>query len=135
MRFRHSWVLALVLAAFGTTAFADPPAHAPAHGWRKKHDPGYVGYSGDRWENDYEVSSGRCNREQIGAVLGGVAGGVIGSKVASPDNRPGRNDHRGGRRRTDRRAHRSRARRRRSRLLRACARNHAAGRTGRVGQS
>jgi surface antigen len=46
-----------------------------------------VGYTGDRWENDYEVSTGRCNREAIGAVLGAVAGGVIGSKVASPDNR------------------------------------------------
>ena len=22
---------------------AEPPAHAPAHGWRKKHDPAYVG--------------------------------------------------------------------------------------------
>jgi surface antigen len=87
MRIHVSLVVSLVLAAFCATAFADPPAHAPAHGWRKKHDPQYVGYSGERWDNDYEVSTGHCNREQIGAVLGGVAGGVIGSKVASPDNR------------------------------------------------
>ena len=87
MRIHVSLIVSLVLAAFCTTAFADPPPHAPAHGWRKKHDPQYVGYSGERWDNDYEVSTGHCNREQIGAVLGGVAGGVIGSKVASPDNR------------------------------------------------
>ncbi len=87
MRISVRLVASLVLAAVCTTALADPPAHAPAHGWRKKHDPQYVGYSGDRWENDYEVSTGRCNREQIGAVLGGVAGGIVGSKVASPDNR------------------------------------------------
>ena len=68
-------------------AVADPPAHAPAHGWRKKHDPSYVGYTGTRWERDYDVSSGHCNREEVGAVLGGVAGGVVGSKVASADNR------------------------------------------------
>jgi surface antigen len=80
-------VLAMVVACWGTQAFADPPAHAPAHGWRKKHDPYYVGYTGTQWERDYDVSSGRCNREEIGAVLGSVAGSVVGAKVASPENR------------------------------------------------
>ena len=70
------------LIAWAGAAFADPPAHAPAHGWRKKHDPGYVGYTGSTWERDYDVATGHCNREEIGAVVGGVAGGVIGSKVA-----------------------------------------------------
>jgi surface antigen len=68
---------ALLLA---TAAFADPPAHAPAHGWRKKNDPEYVGYTGTKWERDYDVSSGHCNREEIGAVLGAAVGGVIGNK-------------------------------------------------------
>jgi surface antigen len=83
-------VLSLVIAlatVWAAQAFAEPPAHAPAHGWRKKHDPNYVGYTGTQWERDYEVSSGHCNREEIGAVLGGIAGGVVGSKVASSDNR------------------------------------------------
>lgn len=59
---------------------ADPPAHAPAHGWRKKHDPEYVGYTGTKWERDYDVASGRCNREEIGAVLGAAVGGAVGSR-------------------------------------------------------
>jgi surface antigen len=75
-------IAALVLAgAVCVSAFADPPAHAPAHGWRKKHDPYYVGYSGREWEHDFDIVSGRCNREAIGTVIGGVVGGVIGSRV------------------------------------------------------
>ena len=27
---------------FSTPVYADPPSHAPAHGWHKKHDPYYV---------------------------------------------------------------------------------------------
>jgi surface antigen len=82
-----AFCIALLLASGATELLADPPAHAPAHGWRKKHDPAYVGYSGRHWEHDYEIAHGRCNREEIGAVLGGVAGGVIGSRVGSPQNR------------------------------------------------
>jgi surface antigen len=80
-------LIAAAITSVSLQALADPPDHAPAHGWRKKHDPGYVGYTGATWEKDYEVSTGHCNREEVGAVLGGVAGGVIGSKVASPENR------------------------------------------------
>jgi surface antigen len=68
-------------------ARAEPPSHAPAHGWRKKHDPAYVGYTGTKWERDYQVASGSCNREEIGAVIGGVIGGVIGAKTSSPEDR------------------------------------------------
>jgi surface antigen len=67
-------------ALLSSLTLAKPPEHAPAHGWRKKNDPGYVGYTGTAWERDYGVSSGRCNREEIGAVLGGAAGAVIGSR-------------------------------------------------------
>jgi surface antigen len=80
-------VVAIMVSVWSAQAVADPPAHAPAHGWRKKHDPNYVGYTGTTWERDYDVSSGHCNREEVAAVLGGVAGGVIGAKVASPENR------------------------------------------------
>jgi len=66
---------------------AQPPAHAPAHGWRKKNDPDYQGYSGKRWTSDYGVVQGRCNREAIGAVVGGVVGGAIGSQIGGGDGR------------------------------------------------
>ena len=78
-------VLLIALAAgslWGVSAVADPPAHAPAHGWRKKHDPHYVGRTGVSWEHDYEISTGRCNREAIATVVGGVVGGAIANRVA-----------------------------------------------------
>lgn len=68
-------------------AYADPPPWAPAHGWRKKHDPYYQGYSGTQWENDYGIIDGNCNRQAIGTVLGGAVGGAIGSRVGKDDNR------------------------------------------------
>ena len=70
------------LVAWAGAAFADPPAHAPAHGWRKKHDPNYVGYTGVTWERDYDISSGRCNRQEIATVVGAIAGGAIANRVA-----------------------------------------------------
>ncbi len=85
---KRTLLLAATLATVWTAQLcAAPPAHAPAHGWRKKNDPYYVGFTGTKWERDYEISSGRCNREQIGAVIGGVVGGVIGSRVSSPEKR------------------------------------------------
>lgn len=75
-------MLGLVAAAFTASAFADPPAHAPAHGWRKKHDVHYVGRSGATWEYDFEIASGRCNRDTIAAVVGGAVGGAIANRVA-----------------------------------------------------
>ena len=72
-----------VIAAWSATPLADPPPHAPAHGWRKKHDPDYVGYSGVRWERDFGIVSGRCNRQEIATVVGGVVGGVLGARAAT----------------------------------------------------
>jgi surface antigen len=86
MRKHTPWITAFAAVLLGSTALADPPAHAPAHGWRKKHDPEYVGYTGTKWSRDYDVASGRCNREEIGAVLGAAVGGVIGSRT-SDDHR------------------------------------------------
>jgi surface antigen len=80
-------IVSTIIAVWSISALADPPAHAPAHGWRKKHDPYYVGYTGTSWERDYEISTGRCNREAIATVIGGVVGGVVGSRVSSPENR------------------------------------------------
>jgi len=66
---------------FSAPLLADPPAHAPAHGWRKKHDPDYVGYTGAHWEHDYDILAGTCNREAVGAAIGAALGGAIASQV------------------------------------------------------
>jgi len=72
---------ALLLAgACAASAFADDD-HDGDHGRHKKHDGYYVGRTGVTWEHDYEITSGRCNRDSIGAVVGGVAGGVIANRV------------------------------------------------------
>lgn len=76
--------LALLPAA---PAFADPPPWAPAHGWRKKHDPDYVGYTGKKWQKDYGVIEGRCNAKAVGAVVGGIVGGAVGSQIGKGDTR------------------------------------------------
>jgi surface antigen len=87
MRTTATFLIAALTIVFSLSAFADPPAHAPAHGWRKKHDPEYVGYTGTRWERDYDIREGRCNRDAIGAVLGGVAGAAVGSRIGDGDGR------------------------------------------------
>lgn len=69
-------------------AFAEPPPWAPAHGWRKKNDPNYVGYTGKRWENDYGVIQGHCDTDKVGAVVGAVVGGAVGSRVSDRESRP-----------------------------------------------
>ncbi|MCA1925040.1 MAG: glycine zipper 2TM domain-containing protein, partial [Thiobacillus sp.] len=84
-----------------TPAFATPPDHAPAHGYHKqhdrddgphkhkkhKHDKHHKGKSGIVYVRDYGISSGRCNRDEIGAVIGGVTGVIVGSQVADRDSR------------------------------------------------
>jgi surface antigen len=78
----------LALALLPTPAPADPPPWAPAHGWRKKNDPNYVGYTGKKWEKDYGVLEGTCNTQAVGAVVGTVVGGAIGSRHGNDSNRP-----------------------------------------------
>jgi surface antigen len=75
------------LMLLASALLADPPPHAPAHGWRAKQGSYYVGYTGTRWPRDYEITSGHCNREEVGAVLGGVVGGTIGHETAKPEDR------------------------------------------------
>jgi surface antigen len=77
----------MVTAALPLLAVAEPPPWAPAHGWRRKHDPSYVGYHGRRWPDDYGVLHGSCNRAQVGAVLGGAVGGVAGSTIGKGETR------------------------------------------------
>ena len=71
----------------GVPALSDPPDHAKAYGWRKKHDPRYVGYTGREWERDYGVREGSCHRKEIGTVVGAVAGGAIGSQIGDGNGR------------------------------------------------
>lgn len=80
-------ISAALLLPASPAVYADPPPWAPAHGWRKKHDPYYTGYSGTHWDQDYGIIQGRCNREAIGTVLGGAVGGTIGSAVGKGDGK------------------------------------------------
>jgi surface antigen len=84
-----SVTLALAALLDAGPVFADPPAHAPAHGYYKKDKEArhYQGKSGVVYARDYGISTGHCNRDEIGAVLGGVTGAVIGSQVAGRDDR------------------------------------------------
>lgn len=82
--------LLISLAIAAPVSLADPPPHAPAHGWRKKNDPYYRGYTGREWAYDYGIRSGRCDRDRshVATAVGAVAGGVIGSKVGSDNEHP-----------------------------------------------
>jgi len=86
MKATHLALIALLSASLvPVPSPAEPPPHAKAHGWRKKNDPNYIGYTGKRWEKDYGIIEGNCNTEAVGAVLGGVVGGAIGSRAGKED--------------------------------------------------
>jgi surface antigen len=84
----------LALAALVGTgpAFADPPRHAPAHGYYERHHHDdhhkhYRGKSGVVYVHDYGISAGHCNRDEIGAAIGGVTGALIGGQLAGRGDR------------------------------------------------
>lgn len=92
--------LALAALLGATPALADPPRHAPAYGYDKHYDDDkhkknkhhkkqkhQQGKSGAVYASDYGISAGRCNRDEIGAVIGGVTGAVIGGRVADREDR------------------------------------------------
>lgn len=76
-----AFAVAIGITATVGVALADPPSHAPAHGWRKKHDPDYQGYSGRKWARDYGVLQGRCDAQTLSSTLGKSVGGAAGAKV------------------------------------------------------
>jgi surface antigen len=80
-------LIAILATLLCLPSLADPPDHAKAHGWRKKHEGAYVGYTGKEWERDYGIIEGRCNRDDIGTVAGAVVGGAIGSQVGDESHR------------------------------------------------
>jgi surface antigen len=79
--------LATSLAFVPAPTLAEPPPHAPAHGWRKKNDPNYVGYTGRAWPRDYGVVTGICRTDLILGAAGAAVGGVVGSQVGSGSGR------------------------------------------------
>ena len=79
--------VAVVWALAVPVTFGEPPPWAPAHGWRAKHAPLYLGYTGKQWGRDYGVIDGRCNRQAVGAVLDAATGGMVGSQVGQGEGR------------------------------------------------
>lgn len=75
------------------TAAGDPPAWAPAHGYRAKHKRKGRHRDYDREDRvvvaapTYGIPSGRCYREEIGQVLGGLAGAAVGSQIGDGTGR------------------------------------------------
>ncbi len=79
-------VTAVSLIALTTPVMADPPAHAPAHGWRAKHDGQRHKHKQPKhYPAPIDYDAGHCAQTEIGAVLGGVAGGVLGSTIGKGD--------------------------------------------------
>ena len=78
---------ALLIGTTPLLVSAAPPAHAPAHGWRAKNDPLYAGYTGQRWERDYGILDGRCDRRGVATVLGGAVGAAVGSQIGDGSGR------------------------------------------------
>jgi surface antigen len=84
--------IALLAAILVAPAMADPPAFAPAHGYRHKASKAskaskFRGYTGSEWEQDYGVASGHCDAGSVLAAVGAVGGAVVGNRAASPENR------------------------------------------------
>jgi len=89
--------LAFLLLVGAGVALATPPPWAPAYGYRNKHQE-YDHYENEGggvfylpwltrgYHNDF-VTSGRCNREKLGAVLGGAIGGAAGSQIGHGNDR------------------------------------------------
>lgn len=77
-------LIVAIFVALALPAVAQPPPHAPAHGWRKKNDPTYPGYTGRVWVQDYGVLGGRCNTAAVLGATGAAVGGAIGSRSSDP---------------------------------------------------
>ena len=82
----------LLDAPLVSTAYADPPPWAPAHGYRAKGKHNKHGKHRSTYRQAYRapdvgIPSGSCNREVIGAIIGGAAGGYAGSRVGSGDGK------------------------------------------------
>ena len=61
-----------------------PPPWAPAHGYRRKHEPRYDEFAG---LPPLDLELGYCNRDIIGGLLGATSGAALGSTIGSGDGR------------------------------------------------
>lgn len=83
-----AFAAAIALGGFASPGFADPPAWAPAHGYRAKHGDSHRDRRRDAVARiPFGIDAGRCNRQEIGALLGGAAGAAAGSTIGSGDGR------------------------------------------------
>lgn len=83
----RSRLIAAVALVLAGPVLADPPPQAKAHGWRKKNDPTYVGYTGKAWPQDYGITSGRCQTDVILGTAGAAIGSVLGAQVGDGSGR------------------------------------------------
>ncbi len=93
-RRRASYAFAAALAValtapFGAPAFADPPAWAPAHGYRAKHKKPKIRHYEPEGAHlaANVIDFGRCDRELIGSIIGGAGGALLGSTIGKGDGR------------------------------------------------
>jgi surface antigen len=73
-------------SALAQQGSAEQSTAKPAHryGWPMRSAGTYVGWSGARWGRDFGIASGRCNRQDITAiVLVPVGGGKVAPQVSS----------------------------------------------------
>jgi Glycine zipper 2TM domain len=86
-------ILALAAATMilpTTAAFADPPAHAPAHGYYKgkKHksggyrEPQYIGSNTRVWRGDDDRYYCKRDDGTTGLIIGAAVGGLAGNEIA-----------------------------------------------------
>ncbi|MGD8324883.1 MAG: RT0821/Lpp0805 family surface protein [Gammaproteobacteria bacterium] len=82
-------VIAAMGIALSAPAVAQPPDHAPAHGFRakQKNQTRFTGHAGYEWDLDFGVKSGNCDRRAIATALGGITGAYIANRVADDDNK------------------------------------------------
>jgi surface antigen len=78
--------LTLIVAALIVASPGSPAGEASHASSGTPHKDFFVGYSGTRWERDYDVLSGRCDREAIGA-FGPAPGALLGASFAPRENR------------------------------------------------
>lgn len=82
-------VAILSVSQLSTVAIADPPAWAPAHGWRAKNGDDKntsKTYSRDD-DAAYSGSVFGCNGDVLGSLVGGIAGAALGSQFGKGDGK------------------------------------------------